>query len=371
MDGMSHSTKFRVIRSAIEEERDGSDYKDSAQVAAAKEIGIGRTIASRLDNHPERVLKRASLVVQLDAAIAKRAPDIGGPDYQALWRDIKVALDKALSRKPDHETIRYVSGLVVPSAYYNWARRALDEAEPLATRLLYGRMAEKVLFDFAFKWGGLRDSMPLLDIRIEDAQQLGLKVVQAISGILLKHPVDPPAGLFDKNIAVPARRRGYRWFRTRMHADHIGWRGEDLAHDDERATLYAEAYKTGLADDLMWLSSINPEEIAHPNNAWNLSFHAGDWAVSARFAARFFATFPSYLVDTDGLLKAVSDDRSVWPGLAAVLAYSNIPELDRPRTLLLQQEKTAPMMIAAITKMIPGIQENLNYVDVLKLGEAK
>lgn len=368
---MSQSTKFRVIKAAIEEERDGTDYLVSAQEAAAKEIGIGRTIASKLDNHEGDVLTRASKIVRLDAAFERRAPDLGSPKYQGFWKEIKRALDKGATTSPDEETVGFLDGYVIPLAFYYWAPKALDESEDPATRLLYGRMAEKVLFDIVFKFARLRKRLTLTDLDVEDAQAMGLRVVAAIADLLLQHSGDPPTGLFNQAAAPAARRRGYRYFRTRMFADHVGWRGVGLASDQARADVYATAYATGLADDLMWLSSIEKEEIAHPNNAWNLVFHAGDWETSARFGARFFVAHPGYLTGAETLLSKLPEDRSVWPGLAAVLAFTNIAELDRSRELLLKRRKDAPEMMDAVIQMIPGILANLSYLDVLNLGDAK
>ena len=371
MDGMSHSIKFRVIRSAIEEERDGNDYTVSAQAAAGNEIGVGRTYASFLDNHPDMTVKRAATILMLDTALEKHLPDLGSAAYQALWTEVKRALDRGVATSVDDETLRFLDGHVIANAYFHWAPRALDPNETPATRLRYGRMAEKVLYDYVFKFERLRKRFTLTDVAVDDARKTGREVADAIVQLLLDHAGEPPAGLFDDKTTLAARRRGYRWFKTRMLADQVGWRSADLKSDKARAEFYAAAYKTGLADDLMWLSSVDTKEIAHPNNAWNLAFHASEWEASARFAARFFAAFPSYISGSEPLLTPMPDDRSVWPGLAAVLAHTQIAELDRYRQMLLKRKAGAPAMLAAIEKMIPGIRANLTYVEVLNLGEAK
>jgi hypothetical protein len=96
-----------------------------------------------------------------------------------------------------------------------------------------------------------------------------------------------------------------------------------------------------------------------------LGFDVARWRLVEVCAIPLFAAFSGPLKETMGL-DSVCEDRTVWPGIAAIWADRENPELKAIRARL---SEVAPIeMMGAIKKMVQGIVAKHSYLDVLKAG---
>ena len=327
---------------------------------------------SGLLNNRDACLKDPGKIAALDRAYSKRVAEPGSAAYRRRWADIV--------RRIDATPIREADLCLVDAAYGHWADIALDERQSDAQRMLHGRQAEFVLYNWLKS--GLRrtqDAKRLVVATDSEIRARGLAVIDAVTEILARNPVAPEgfyevAGDTKAALSLSAKSAGYRMFRIRMLSDQIGWRSTISNDDIARAELYANAFRHGLAAGQIWLHSIYGQtEIAYSNNAWHLAMHAGDWATSVRYASLLFAAFPQFLDETVMGLMAVRDDRSSWPGVAAILVRHDDEHngLARVREQLGTGGAAFAEMMAAVREMMPLVNQNQDYVTVLTMGANK
>lgn len=365
-----HVRKAKFVLESIIREQ--SISADSPIIRAGKEIGVGRTVMSRLVNNPDACLKDTGKIVSLDRAYGKRVAEPGSVLYRRRWVDIV--------RRIDATSIGELDLYLVEAAYGHWADIAVDERQSDATRLLYGRLAEFVLYNWLSSGSRrTKDAQQLPGATDDDIRARGLSVIDSVAAILARNPV-APEGFYEvggdaKEAPSPvAKAAGYRMFRIRMLSDQIGWGSTIAKGDIGRAELYARAYHGGLAADLVWLHSIyGRAEIAYSNNAWNLAIHAGDWATSVRYASLLFAAFPQFMAEKVMKLTAVREDRTLWPGIAALLVRQDdeYNGLARVREQLESGDAAFAEMMEAVRKMVPLVRENHDYLTVLNMGASK
>jgi hypothetical protein len=354
----TQAQKFAFIKWAVGKE----DADLTAFERARQRIGISRTYASKLNNGVEALKRDAA---KLDEVFAKFAPEPGDAAYRSMHAEVRRQLEARTK-----EAIKHLDRYVVPAAYGNWACVALDKEKPVVERLRKGNTAQRALFDWCNKLERERkqhlEEGTINEPDVELAKR-GRAVIDTLVE-LIGHHREPPEGLFE-NASPAARASGYRMFRTRLFNDQLGWHGCALDYDAEaRAELYTRGYKSGLPEDLMWLHEIWPD-VAHPNNAWNLAMHAGEWSESVRFADVLMRGYPHLLYDTVMGLPPICEDKTVWPGVAAIVVDARYHGLDRFRAEL-KQERYSEMM-TVVRKMTRGINNKLSYVEVLAMEKDK
>jgi hypothetical protein len=336
------------------------------RILAERAAGLGRVKFSRVLNGHEEI-KDQDLVASFLEAFRAVIAEPGSDAYQEFWEQVQDLFDEPPTP--------HVYWTIIPLAYHGWANIALDPAERPATRLLFGRMAEYVLYQLVhvMKLKGYLDrkDCPHLPVSVEDAAERGQRVVDDLAEILSAHPL-PPNGLFEAG-KEEARRRGYRVMRTRLLSDQVGWRGGRLNDQDgERARILTAAFSTGMADDLMWLHKLTGGvEIADPYHAFVLALHSGDWRRASEYGCTLLSAHPAILTSSVKNLTALCDDRAVRPGIAAMLADEIIDMPAEVRTLLHQAATNHPITKSAVEKMIPGVRAKKTYLEVLALGETK
>jgi len=321
-------------------------------------VGLGRTKLSLVLNGREQISSRKHAAA-LDAAVRKVIAEPGPPEYQALWAKVFGLMEQG---RPGQEALCFV----VPTAYHAWSAIALDPAETVARRLLYGRMAQYVLYRFVHVLKP-RSDITLAGITIEEAADLGRRVIDVVARIVAEN-ARPPAAFFEEG-TPEARACGFRMFRIRMLAARVGWFGGRLSDDAERARVLTEAFKSGIADDLMWIHEmIGLTEVAHPNNAFNLAVHAGEWRRAAEYGCALLVAFPDLLTSSVGGLKPICEDYTVFPGVAAMLADQTLAMPPAVRELLTERNEKTSAMMPAVEKMIAGGLKNKTYLEMLSLG---
>jgi hypothetical protein len=202
-------------------------------------------------------------------------------------------------------------------------------------------------------------------------QQCGMKVIDTVIDLLGQHR-DAPPGFFLETFSPAAKRAGYRIFRCRMQHDQVGWRGAATLDDNARAEIYSKAFRTEVSADQMWLHSIfGKEDIGWVNGAWVLAMHAGDWTTSVRYASELLGTFPEFMYQDVMNVPAIYNDRSVWPGVAAIMLDREYDGLDKVREQLLSGDPRFSDMMASVTRMIPLVEGKLSYIEVLTQGSSK
>lgn len=358
------ANKFAIIKWRFEE--DGSDAEETPLIRAAKFAGLSRTKASQLlNNHREGYLKDKEKIKHFELAFAKVAPGPGSGDYQAMCNEVKTILSCS-----SVGSLEFINRYFLDLAYFVWAAVALDPSKTSADRILYGKLAQHVMF----YWLRLRQRQNLGKVAIAKDDEIlvrGRKVIDAIFDLLEQHRV-PPSGLFDEaTTSLASRKVGYKILRMHLQSDQIGWYASNIKADDEvRAGLYARAYKAGIANDLMWLHGIfGKHKVGYSNNAWNLAVHAGAWSDSVRYGAELFKAHPSFITQSVQKLTPVNRDRSVWPGIAAIMVDTQHDKLDHLRQALEHSGEPFVEMMTAVQRMLSGIMDNRSYIEVLEMGE--
>ncbi|MER9298653.1 hypothetical protein NKI38_19475 [Mesorhizobium sp. M0621] len=316
-------------------------------------------------------LKSEAVRRKLNHEFSKFLVEPGSDEYRAFFDEIKNALgDESAGKLPD---IKQMDRYLIPLAYGVWAIEALNPGLPAAYRILIGRKAHRVMFDW-LKAAKRRRAVKTHHFTVPDDQvaQRGVAVVEALVAIVAEHP-DPPPGFFDHG-DVRAQRNGYRMFRIILDSDHTGWLGMSPGLDTEdRTRVLANAYKRGLADDLTWLRKVMPSEIGCSYNAWLMAMNAGDWKASLRFAEGLFEDFPILKTSVMGL-KAVKDDPEMWPGIAAVMEDRSTDGLDELRAILKSGDPDLAEMVAAAERARSVIARCGSYPEAIKAmvdGEKK
>jgi hypothetical protein len=361
---LSQAQKFAFVKRAHEKE--GGEL--SPLERARKSVGTCRTHASMLNNGID-ALKSKRLVSRLNNAFEKVVATPGNAAQRAMHAEVQKILESRST-----EAIECLDRYVVPVAYYHLACVALDPQKPVAERLTKGNTAQRAIFDWCYELRGERAKRVRAGLEAtmtepdEALCERGRAIIDVMIELLGRHR-EAPDNLFDQTASPSAKASGYRMFRTRLLNDQFGWYGRALDKDDHqgRAELYTKGYRSGLQADLMWLHAIVPD-IAHPNNAWNLAIHAGDWAESVRFAAALLKDYPNLLYEPVMGLPPVYQDKPVWPGVAAIVADSRFYELDQTRAQLNHARYSEMMM--SVRKMVPGIINKNSYVEVLTLEKS-
>lgn len=359
---LSQAEKFAFIKWA--KGRDGSEA--SLIERARKSVKISRTYASGL-NCGKDVIKSKKILTRLEVAFERVVPEPGSAAYRLMHAELRQKLESR-----SREDIVLLDRYVIPAAFGQWASVALDETKPIPERLTKGNSAQRALFEWCHKLG--RERRQYLDhTSINEPDDVladrGRRVIEALVDLIKDHP-RPPTALFDEDVAEPERLSGYRMLRTKLLNDKIGWYGCGCLLNDhaQRAELYRNGYEGGLTEDLMWLFGIAPH-VFHPNNAWNLAMHAGEWSDSVRFAAVLFQKYPNLLYESVCGLPPIYKDQSVWPGVAALWIDSRFRELDSIREQLAKDQYTE--MMNSVRQMAAGIRARANYVEVLRIGTSK
>jgi hypothetical protein len=163
--------------------------------------------------------------------------------------------------------------------------------------------------------------------------------------------------------------------RTRLLSDQVGWRGgrlNDRDQDEERTRILSAAFSAGMADDQMWLHRLTGGvEIADPYHAFVLALHAGKWRRASEYGYTLIGAHPAILKSSVKNLTALCDDRTVRPGIAAMLADEIIDLPTEIRTRLHEAVANHPTAKSAVEKMIHGVRDKKTYLEVLVLGETK
>jgi hypothetical protein len=364
---LSHSQKFLVIIQSFSQE--GSDATATPLNRAGELVGLGRTKASALANNPDACLKNPKKIKSLDEGFSKKLAMPGSTAYRETFEDVIKKLESS-----DRNALNDLDRYIVPLALGEWSTITLDSSKPASERLLAGSLAQRVIFDTCYKRSRGRKQIGGGAFRISDGQLVsrGRQVIDTVVDLIGQHST-APEGLFEQSASTAATKAGHRFFRIQMHSHQTGWYGIDLKDDRLRADHYAKAYHNGLANDLMWLHSIfTTREVSHSNNAWNLALHAGAWDQSLPYAAELFKYFPKLISEKVQGLTPAYLDRTVWPGIAAIVADTQIAALDRVREELGKLEKAAEAMVpmmTAVRKMVPSVIAKLGYVEVLEMGK--
>ena len=353
----SQALKFRTIKWFIA--RDGSEL--SPLERTRKLVGIGRTHASALNTGID-ALKSKDKRERLDQVYEDYVPRPGDLSYRALHADVQKKLESQ-----SKDDIQLLHRYIIPLAFSKWASIALDPRGTASERLKFGATSQRALFDWCYKLPKKRKDFCEDGVNEPDdfLVERGRAVIETLVELLGAYR-DPPADLFPDTASPSAKMAGYRMFRTAILNDHMGWYGCGPFSEDhaQRAETYAKGYKSGLADDLMWLYSLAPD-VAHPNNSWNMAMHAGDWAESVRFAAVLLKDYPELLHSDVKGLPPICKDETVWPGVAAMVNDTRFHELDGIRESL-NSERYAKMM-TAVRPMTERVRQNQSYVEVLNM----
>lgn len=119
------------------------DSTVSARAMALRACGICRTTAHTLETGGS--IKDLDKRKSFDNAFRTHvAAEVGSEGYRKLWAEVRDAIEGVV---PRHLNLEYVVG----SAYSHWAGIAVDASQPVADRLLAGRIAEYVLYHYSRK----------------------------------------------------------------------------------------------------------------------------------------------------------------------------------------------------------------------------
>ena len=370
MFDLPHTQKFRLIVKRYERDRAASDGDStlSPRRLAENECGISRTSGHILANGGS--IKDPGKLTQFENVFRMKVfAEPGSSSYQSHWADVKNTVDKTRAEP------RF-SRELVPAAYGHWSAIALDENRSDADRILVGRMAEFVLYHFArTPKDKLLTGLPER-VDPEAAKIRGREVIDSLVGILSAHPT-PPDGLFEQGSKI-AQEQGYRMLRIRLHGDYTGWRYahavdwrfSDAPRDTERTRVLEDAYRTGQAQDLMWLhEELEGSDVGHPNSAFVLATHAGDWLRAGEYGARLLQAFPALLTERVKDLSALLDDRTVWPGVAAMMVHRWLDIPAGCRAVLEAPSAQYDPAMALIRRMVPAVEAGASYLSALKTGE--
>jgi hypothetical protein len=366
---ISQPTKFRFICWSFERQ---SSSGGTALARSGKAVGISRAKASLLYNNPDASLKRKEKAERLDLEFSKVVARPGSPSYRDTREDLRARLSSP-SRRFVLDFDRYIA----PVAYHFWAAKALDVSESPTERILWSILAQHVLYYAAsdrldrYRNDGQREETAICRLKKEDARARGQEVINTLVQLLNQHADNQPEGLFDRECTLEARRNGFRLLRTETHNDHIGWRIGDLTDDRMRMALLAQAHRAGLGRDLLTVARIvGSSEVGYANNAWNCAVHAGDWNASLDCAKVLFKHFPKFLTERTMTLTPICEDKTVWPGVAAIMADTQFDELDAIRNeLLADQTGKFIEMMPVVKKMIAAIRDKRDYLNVLQSGD--
>jgi hypothetical protein len=362
MSELSHKQKFRLIVRHFERSRASSDGDSvaSPKVLARNACGLSRTLAHYVEKG-HRDVKNLKKLEQFENVFrTKIVAEPGSPDYQKLWADVRAIVDGTRSDPQ-------FGGYVVPAAYGHWSQIALDPSKSDAQRILAGRMAEFVLFHYGRRRNNGLSNTLVVQVELTAARERGRQVIETLIGVLASN-LTPPAGLFDHG-SETAREQGYRMLRIRLLADYIGWQGTAATSDAERAQVFAQAYQAGQAAELMWLhEELEGADVGHPNNAFVLATHASDWQHAAEYGISLLKAFPALLTESVGGLSPLLADRTVWPGIAAMMLHR---WLDIPTEVRRVLDEPGPDQMTAVRRirhMVAGVKAGQPYKTVLEIG---
>ncbi|WP_368506929.1 hypothetical protein [Bradyrhizobium lupini] len=365
---LSQRQKFKLIVRHFERTRSSSDGDAilNPEAAARARCGFCRTTGYYVKKGLHEV-KDPEKLEHFENTFREIVAEPGSRSYQAQFDGMRAIVDRGGS---DPQFLRFV----VPAAYGHWAQVALDVDRHDAARLLAGRLAEvplyyycKLLLDSKHQ----RDPANPVQVDPRAAHERGIKVMEAVAGILAANLKAPP-GLFEHGSAT-AQEQGYRMLRIRLLSDYTGWQGSLTKDDAVRAEVYAKAYRSGRAEELMWLHEELAEtsDVAHSNGAFNLATHAGDWRRAAEYGVALLKAFPALLTEKVDGLAPLLNDRTVGPGIAAMITHR---ELDIPPKLRRELDEPRPKhksVMGRIRLMIDGVKADAPYLTVLKIGEGK
>ncbi len=334
------------------------DSKYSPRAQALKACGVSRSTEFYVKQG--RSIKSPKTRKGLDEYFrAEIAAEVGSSEYRRLWTSVR-ALVEGNFTAPNSEYL-------VGAAYGHWAAIALDADRTDTERLLAGRAAEYVLYHYSRKSRLGRSTSFVFAVDADAVEERGLLVIGCLTEILARNQT-PPTGLFDHGSNC-AQELGYRLFRIRLFGDHAGWVSTTLKDDESRARHFAKAYQAGLAIDLMSLRDAGLSDVAHPNNAFVLATHAHDWTRAAEYGVTLIKAHPTLLTATIGGLKPLLEDRTVWPGLAAVIEKRWFELPTKIREILTNPAPEHCLAVGHIRQMVAGVRDDSSYLSTLKLGK--
>jgi hypothetical protein len=357
MRGLTHGEMLELIEKHFETLRRQSDGDSEASVKqlARMKVGLSRGTAYKLIVKGEplkdpEMLKHFEEVFR-DLIIAEPGSD----PYRQQWASIKKTMEKG----DDFEKL-----VIIASAMGAWADIALDETRNDAERILVGRLVQYVLF-YASR---AQSTGTVLDVDPKVAFARGAKVNKEVVKLLLANDMPPP-GMFD-HCSPEAKARGYSVFRTRLISDELGW--NQPITDEGRAELFARAYKNGIASVLMHIDEdFGHRDVTYSYRAFVMATHAGDWHRAGEYALTLLKFFPEILTKKISNIKAMLDDRDVWPGLAALLALrlADIPA--GIRATLENPEPHHQNAVDVIYAMMASVHSSQSYLEVLEMEKTQ
>lgn len=368
MKPLTHAEMVRMLiaRAATEP---SSELNIGPQERVRRRLGLSRTAMHNLLRYGKNLTK-ASLIARLHHEMQPVFAEPGSERYRDRIAEIRVALGDGRSLP----NLAMMDQFLLEPAFHVWAAQALDTSSPDADRLLQGRLAHRVMYDWLKHATRRVGTTGLFTITDAEVAARGIEVVNAMVKIVSNHR-QAPAGFFETGNDL-ARRNGYRMFRVTLAADHLGW----MSHKpgvtlEERVSILSAAYKRGVHEDIAWVATIQPDEIAWLYNAWSMAIHAGDWLGSVKLAGQLFTRWPKILTTCVSGLKPVTDDIDMWPGIAAILQYSDVDDaLDALRSQLRGGDAVMEKMMRAIPRVQAAVAADASYIQAYEAaaeGEMK
>jgi hypothetical protein len=253
--------------------------------------------------------------------------------------------------------------ILVRAAVSDWWSRAQNRATPVIERVYYARQVAFVLVDYVYSLKGMPAGFKTAcHLESEEAIAIG----KSASGLVVALLADPSV----KAAALTA---------TKCEAPEVAWRAlsakatNSSLHWAYRSDMlsadpFMRALDDGFGADCEFMSKLCPEDPGWYNARWQAAMRAGRWKKTAKYAAflvkpRFRPLLRDGLYDLDALV----DDGPAQPGLAAVLAHPENPELAQlVHTLEHDKSSKVRKMTAVLKQMAEPIRSGMSYSEVLK-----
>lgn len=253
--------------------------------------------------------------------------------------------------------------VLVRAAASGWWLRAQDPAAPFIERIFYARQVAFVLVDFVYSLHGMPGGFrKICDLEVDDAIEVGKRASELVIALLADESAKASV-LRATTCKTPEI--AWRALSAKATNSYLHWA---YRSDTPSAAPFIRALDEGFGDDCEFMSKLCPEDPGWYNARWQAAMRAGQWKRTANYAAflvkpRFRPLLKDGLYDLDALV----DDRPALPGLAAVLAHPENPDLAHLVHRL--EHDTAPAirkMTALLKQMIGPIKSRMPYSEVLK-----
>lgn len=324
--------------------------------------GIYRELAAELDcslgtahaiaNNPaHRINQKSDLAARLTRAYEGVALMPWPGERQSIELRNRTVLGEGA--KVDAEAI---AELLLPLAVSRWSEIALDETISPAERMFFGLQASRTLFDCAtpskLAYKALQKNPNSKIICPLEIKERGLAVIDVLKNLVIQE--DALVRLYGSD--DQKNHLGMFLLRTRIRSNWLAWQGAHSAPG--LAAMLQKAVSEGLIEDLERMADIVPMDNAWLNNAWNALIRTSDWKRSARLGGKLFESFPQMTTKRVLGIRPIFEDRSVWPGVAAILADPMTHEAAILRELLVEGASST------LSQLLPTL------IELIHAGEA-